>query len=152
MNLLCRSVYDEEDAALSAMHSLFRGAEKGAFPELKDRDNLWKLLVVITSRKVNRRIEYNMADKRGGGASNNPSDDTKIEALIDQEPTADFVAEMMEDLQLRLNQLPDPSLQKVALLTMEGHTQQQVAKALMCTERTIRRKLETIRAIWQQPD
>jgi DNA-directed RNA polymerase specialized sigma24 family protein len=148
---MSRSVYDEEDAALSAMHSLFRGAEQGAFPELNDRDNLWKLLVVITARKVNRRIEYSTANKRGGGDMGScrevPDD---IQTIVDREPTADFVAEMMEDLQSRLDQLPDKSLQRVAMLTMEGHTQQQIAETLHCTERTIRRKLETIRAIWQE--
>jgi DNA-binding NarL/FixJ family response regulator len=121
---MSRSVYDEEDAALSAMHSLFRGAEQGAFPELNDRDNLWM-----------------------GSCREVPDD---IQTIVDREPTADFVAEMMEDLQSRLDQLPDKSLQRVAMLTMEGHTQQQIAETLHCTERTIRRKLETIRAIWQE--
>src|SRR5689334_12616311 len=43
---------DEEDAALSAFDSLCAGLARGRFPRLADRDDLWRLLVVITSRKV----------------------------------------------------------------------------------------------------
>src|SRR4051812_49720034 len=47
-----RRAVDEEDVALSAFDSFCRGAENGRFPQLRDRDNLWRLLVKITARKV----------------------------------------------------------------------------------------------------
>src|SRR3954449_262565 len=43
---------DEEDAALSAFDSFCGGAARGRFPRLVDRDELWRLLVVLTARKV----------------------------------------------------------------------------------------------------
>src|ERR1700730_12791590 len=43
---------DEEDVALSAFDSFCRGAEQGRFPQLVDRDDLWRLLLVITERKA----------------------------------------------------------------------------------------------------
>ena len=43
---------DEEDVALSAFDSFCRGLKRGRFPHLQDRDNLWKLLVVLTGRKA----------------------------------------------------------------------------------------------------
>src|SRR4051812_20120134 len=46
------AVADEEDAALSAFDSFCAGADRGRFPQLADRDDLWRLLVVITARKV----------------------------------------------------------------------------------------------------
>ena len=36
----------------NAFHSFFRGVAAGRFPQLDDRDNLWRLLVVITARKA----------------------------------------------------------------------------------------------------
>ena len=48
--------YDEEDAALSAFNSFFEGVKAGRFPDLNDRDNLWKLLVVITVRCGNAHV------------------------------------------------------------------------------------------------
>src|SRR5262249_49366796 len=47
-----RRVADEEDVALSAFDSFCRGAEQGRFPQLTDRDDLWRLLVTITARKA----------------------------------------------------------------------------------------------------
>src|SRR5262245_15997347 len=47
-----RAVADEEDAALSAFDSFCRGAACGRYPRLDDRDDLWRLLVVITERKA----------------------------------------------------------------------------------------------------
>ena len=43
---------DEEDAVLSAFDSFCRAATQGRFPRLDDRDDLWRLLVAITERKV----------------------------------------------------------------------------------------------------
>ena len=57
---------DEEDAALSAFHSLCRRQARGRFPLLSDRDDLWKLLVVLTVRKSLNQIEHQTACKRGG--------------------------------------------------------------------------------------
>src|SRR6266851_2896457 len=60
-------VADEEDAAIVAFASFCRGAEKGKFPKLKDRDNLWRLLVVITARKVIDQVQRAQTQKAGGG-------------------------------------------------------------------------------------
>src|SRR5271166_5328142 len=62
-----RQASDEEDVALSAFFSLCNGAAAGNFPKLDDRDDLWRLLVVITLRKARRAVRRGQAQKRGGG-------------------------------------------------------------------------------------
>ena len=62
-----RRAADEEDVALSAFDSFCRGAEQGRFPRLDDRDNLWRLLVVITERKACDLVQHEHRQKRGGG-------------------------------------------------------------------------------------
>ncbi len=47
-----RRMSDEEDLALSAFHSFCDRVGRGQFPQLVDRDDLWRLLVTITTRKV----------------------------------------------------------------------------------------------------
>jgi len=47
-----RGMADEEDVALSAFDSFCRRAERGDFPQLADRDDLWQLLFVLTVRKA----------------------------------------------------------------------------------------------------
>jgi DNA-directed RNA polymerase specialized sigma24 family protein len=155
MALMSRGVYDEEDAALSAMHSFFRGVKAERFPQLKDRHNMWRLLAVITARKVNRQRQVNGAAKRGGtegSGSVTVGGSSEILDVIDHEPTPDFVAEMLDDLQARINLLPDDTLRRIALLTMDGLTQVEIAKSMNCTVRTIHRKLEAIRAVWEDAD
>ncbi len=59
-----RRAADEEDVALSAFHSFCRAAERGRFPRLLDRDNLWRLLVVLTSRKASHLVRHERRQKR----------------------------------------------------------------------------------------
>ena len=57
LDRLPQRVADEEDVALSAMHSFCRGAAAGRFPQLADRHDLWLLLVTITARKVYAQMQ-----------------------------------------------------------------------------------------------
>src|SRR5207237_2887133 len=61
-----RPAADEEDVALSAFDTFCRNAERGQFPQLLDRDSLWALLVVITSRKASHLLRDQCRQKRGG--------------------------------------------------------------------------------------
>src|SRR3954466_10228051 len=63
-----RRAADEEDVVQSAFHSFFRGVARGRFPQLNDRDNLWRLLVVITARKALDQLAHEHAKRRGGCA------------------------------------------------------------------------------------
>ena len=49
---LSTGLADEEDVALSAFDSFCRNAEGGRFPKLSDRDDLWRILAVMTARKA----------------------------------------------------------------------------------------------------
>jgi DNA-directed RNA polymerase specialized sigma24 family protein len=64
---LPRRATDEEDVVQSAFKSFFQRAGDGHFPKLSDRDDLWRLLVVIIARKaLNQRAHVRRA-KRGSG-------------------------------------------------------------------------------------
>src|SRR5262245_53921937 len=58
---------DEEDAALSAFDSFVRGASRGRYPRLDDRDDLWRLLVIITELKALDQVQHERRQKRSGG-------------------------------------------------------------------------------------
>lgn len=46
------AVADEEDAALSAFHDFLAAVQRGRFPRLDDRENLWRVLVHVTASTV----------------------------------------------------------------------------------------------------
>ncbi len=114
LNGFARLALDEEDVALSAIHSLCSGLEQGQFEELNDRESLWKLLLTITLRKAQKTIRNEFRQKRGSGVVLGESAlVTREEAsagvrgldkLLDEEPSTDFTAQMTEEIQLLLQQ------------------------------------------------
>ena len=62
-----RREWDEEDVAISALHSLHEGAVKGRFPQFDNREDLWKILLTIASRKDKKIIRRAMTQKLGVG-------------------------------------------------------------------------------------
>ena len=147
---------DEEDAALSAFNSFCTGASKGRFPQLSDRDDLWKLLVVITARKAGAQVVREARQKRGGGrvfgeadlpAAMDRSENLLLESVVGVEPTPEFAAMVAEEYGRLLDTLGDDSLRRVALDRMEGYTNDEIAARLGCARRTVARQLALIRRI-----
>lgn len=152
LDVQTRRRYDEHDAANSAFHSLCRGLADGRI-EAENRDALWGLLAVITSRKISTQRRYGNRLKRGGGDVRGESaffdcGGAGINAVGDHEQAPDVLAEVSESCAQLLDALPDESMKRVVLLKFQGATNGEVAEELKCTRRTIERKLERIRRIW----
>lgn len=145
-----RIVEDEEDAALSAFESFCAGATRGRFPQLCDRNDLWRLLVVITARKATAQLQRQRALKRGGMTA--PAIATEfvgIDEIIGSEPTPEFAAMVAEEYERLLNALDGDDLRRVAVWRLEGYSNDEIADRLGCARRTVARRLELIRKIWE---
>jgi len=156
-----RRAQDEEDVALSAFESLWEGVQKGRFPQLSDRDDLWQLLVVIAARKAIDEIERGTRLKRGAGRVRGESgivcdrtatDEYGIEQVIGNEPTPEFAALVTEEYNRLLESLGDKVLQTIANSKLEGYTNREIAESLGRSVRTIERKLRLIRKKWSHED
>jgi DNA-directed RNA polymerase specialized sigma24 family protein len=152
-----RRAADEEDAVLSAFDSFCRGAEQGRFPKVQDRGDLWNLLVAITIRKVCDQVQHESRQKRGGGAVLGEADlakrsdaDRAFDNIIGSEPTPQLAVEMAEQCQRLLELLQAEDLRSIALLKMEGYTNDEIADRLDCVRSTVQRKLNLIRSRWEQ--
>lgn len=146
-------VDDEEDVVLSAFDSFYRGAQQGKFPDLKDRTNLWKLLVVIAVRKANRVIQHENTLKRGGGRTvdeNALGDNCRIEDIICHELTPDLAVQVAEEYERLILSLQDETQRSVAQLKLEGYSNLEIARQLGRSERTVERKLWAIRTMWSK--
>ena len=150
---------DEEDAALSAFDSFCAGVARGRFPQLSDRDDLWRLLVTITGRKALDQAERKRRQKRGGGRLRNEADlvhgrgrgpEMGLEQFVGQEPTPEFAALVAEEYRNRLEALEDETLRSVATWKLEGYTNEEIAALLGCALRTVANKLKLIRLKWEQ--
>jgi DNA-directed RNA polymerase specialized sigma24 family protein len=146
------TVADEEDVALSAFDSFCRNAKRGRFPQLLDRDDLWRVLVTITARKVCHLRRDAARLKRGGGtaADPRPDEEPNLDEVVGNEPTPEFAAQMAEECQRLLKQLGNSELEAVALWKMEGYTNGEIATRLSCAPKSVQRKLHLIRSIWEK--
>jgi DNA-directed RNA polymerase specialized sigma24 family protein len=148
-----RRAADEEDVALSAFESFCRGAEQGRFPDLTDRNNLWRLLVVITARKAYDLVERQHRRKHGGGAVLDEAGlggPAGLEQVVGRDPTPEFAALVAEECRRLMDRLGSRELRAVALWKMEGYSVDEIAAKLGCAPRTVDRKLWVIRGLWAQ--
>ena len=147
-----RGCADEEDVALSAFKSLLMRAERGQFPQLEDRDDLWQLLYVLTVRKAVELRKREHAKRRGGGAVCYLGDleGIDLEQAVGAVPTPELASQVAEECRRLLGALGDEALRHVALWKMEGYTNKEVAQKLGVVEQTVERKLRRIREIWTE--
>jgi DNA-directed RNA polymerase specialized sigma24 family protein len=143
-----RRAADEEDIALSALDSFCRGEAAGRFPDLEGRDDLWRLLATITLRKVRDAIEYEGRKKRGSGRPGDAA--VALDELFARDPSPEVAAQFADLLSHLIGRLDDGVMRRLAVLKLEGHTEEEMAAALGVSPRTVRRKLDLIRRLWEQ--
>jgi DNA-directed RNA polymerase specialized sigma24 family protein len=156
LHTAARGPADGEDIALSAFDSFFQGVAAGRFPDLGSRDELWRLLVTITARKAHNQRRNEGRQKRGGGrvvgegalAGADPLGDDFMAQVVGNEPSPEFAAMVTDEYRRLFGSLADESLRVVALLKLEGHSNEEIARSLDCGVRTVERKREVIRKRW----
>lgn len=152
-----KRVYDEEDVVQSMFRSVCRGLAEGRFPDLRDRNSLWRLMLVITSNKISNRHRYDRQQRRdhrrtiGDTIFAKPTLDSQsplAAGIVSREPTPEFAAEFEDTCEQLLSQLTDPDVRDIAILRMEGFNDSEIAERMNCSRRTVQRRLEIIRRQW----
>jgi DNA-directed RNA polymerase specialized sigma24 family protein len=152
-----RQAIDEEDVALSAFHRFCQVVSGKRIPQLKDRDDLWRILVRITvSKAIDQRRRY-FSQKRGGGrgasggAPDELADDLgRLESVVGQEPDPALAAQIADELQALLGLLPREQLRQMALLKLDGYTNEEIVAQMKISLRSVARGLAVIRGIWEE--
>ncbi|MEL7500755.1 MAG: ECF-type sigma factor [Planctomycetota bacterium] len=148
-----KRIADEEDVALNVFRSLCDGAEQGRFEQLHDRDDLWKLLVVMTRHKSMNQLRRQTALKRGGrnvsGHSIFEAEDVHgFDIFLGEDPTPEFLAEVQEEQERLLNLLTGKAHREIAELRLQGFSIAETAAKLTLSPRSVKRKLALIREVW----
>jgi DNA-directed RNA polymerase specialized sigma24 family protein len=147
---------DEEDVALSTLHSFVWRAQDGQFDQLQNRDDVWRLLFAIATRKAASHVVRETAQKRGGGELRGESvfatgggfdrfvgNELADEADLETRESADQVL-------VFLDTLGDQAMVDVALYKSVGLSNAEIAKHLDCATKTVERKLKRLREKAQQ--
>lgn len=152
-------VFDEEDVVQSAMNSFFQRAEQGRFPDIRDRSELWSLLVTITARKAINRQRHALRAKRGamlvkneGSFECSDTDSPLLANVVGNEPTPEFAASFVETLQSLMDRLTDRRHQDIVLCKLEGRTNREIAQHLDCSLSAVERKLRIVRTLLEPRD
>ncbi len=139
-----RAYEDEDDVALSAFKSFFRGTRDGRFAGVADRESLWALLAAITVKKAVSLQRRQLSQKR---------DIRKVialETMLNSDPSEEMVDSMVGEVHQLLESLEDKSLRVVAEMRIEGYSNREIAKAIGRSEKTVERKLHLLRKILSQ--
>lgn len=152
MNAKFRRVVGEEDVATIAIAECFKSLEEGRFPELKDRDDLWARLAQITERRALNEIRRQTSQKAGGGQvlgesvflNVNDTSPLGINGIPDKEPTPEYADQLGITVSEMLTGLND-QLRQIAILKMQGYTNQEISKEAKVSIATVERKLALLR-------
>lgn len=151
-------VFDEEDVALSAINSFFRGHAAGRFDDLAGDDEMWRLLVTITARKVTAQRRKQLAAKRGGGevrgesvflAAGESELSDGLAQIMDENRMPESASEVAETCKDLLAVLPNEKLRETALLRMEGYTNKEISDQLKCSVARTKQRVAQIKDLWR---
>lgn len=146
-------VIDEEVAAISALDSLVDRMRGGAYADVHDRLQVWRLLARIVDRKVTKYRRQMYGPTRSpqqpmlgvDHISPDGSDFGTPIASKDPMPISNLIAD--EALQRLLDALADPDARSVVLLRLDGFNDVEIADRLGHSRRWVSRRMETIKGI-----
>lgn len=139
---------DPEDVVQSVFRSYFVRQMEGEF-QIRDWDNLWSLLALITARKcTNVRVRFGRKGRNVHlemDASNSDDQSSPSWEALAREPTPDQAAVLTELIERVIASLPERDRQIVSL-SLEGKDAAQIGAVIGRAERTVRRTLDHFRA------
>ncbi len=139
-----RRRFGPESIAQSVCRTFMRRAKDGAF-ELTDGDRLWQLLCAIALTKVREKARFHLRHKRGVDREVSLDAGDSGQLSPDQGPSPEEAAIFADSFEHLLASLTDEE-RRVVELRLEDHTQDEIARELACSERTVRRMLKRIEA------
>lgn len=150
-----RILEGDEEAAEDALAELFQGTRRGLYPDIHDRNDLWKLLFTITSRKVKDQFNHATRKKRDArrNLGQNPDGEHDgphgyLDCVSGQDPDASTSKILAEEYESLLNVLKSDQLKLIAIYRMDGYTNEQICERLGCSLGTFALRLRVIKATW----
>ena len=147
LSALPPQVADEEGAVISALRSFFSGIQNGKFPNVKNEDDLWRLLATITARKSIRQMR---AHWKQSGEADKVIRVSDIQHLLPTEPSVDEELAIMEEFEHLTSNLNDETLNKIVCMRLEGFETLEIAERLGIHVRSVQRKLNLVKTKWAE--
>jgi DNA-directed RNA polymerase specialized sigma24 family protein len=151
-----KGIADEEDIALSVFESVCRGVSEARFNDIRNRDDLWWLLLAVTKHKVVDHVRRESTQKRGAGKVVSEIDlgaqlrdeAFSLDWLLGDDPGPDFMVALEDEHDRLLGLLRDDRLREIATLRIDGFSVPEIATYFAISTRSVERKLQLIRNAW----
>ena len=151
--LVARSLpVEAEDTIQDTFLQFFSSVQLGSYDQSLRRDDLWRILSVITVQKARKQLGREATAKRGGGRvkpeSQIVSSDSgafRLDSQLGSLSTAEYdliVTEMLEQL--------GDDLREVAILRLAGYTNSEIKVLLDSSLRSIERRVQIVRSTWKE--
>jgi RNA polymerase sigma-70 factor (ECF subfamily) len=139
---------DAEDIVQSAYRAFFHHLRAGRY-EFPVASGVWRMLVAITVRKLNRQVQWHKAEKRTISAEESiagrPVSPRLAPEKIARDPAPDHVAEVMDELDYIFRARP-ASHRRIVELRLCGEGIDDIARLVPCCQRTVHRVLAAFRS------
>lgn len=142
---------DEEDIAISALYSFFCAVDQQRL-DLMCHDEMWKLMITITFRKIAKERRRQFAQKRGGGIQHigNKSSNDPLSAIPDSSCMPETIEEVFRQCSELIEMLPDEGLRMTAEMKLEGRSNEEISDLFRCRPHVTKARLKQIREIWRR--
>ena len=141
---------DPEDVVQSVFRTFFCHAKEGKF-QIKDQDDLCKLLIRITVHKVLKQVEHHTARKRDAHMETEQGNRTleRMQELLSKEPSPEAQVMFLDQLEHVISQLGSTP-RRILEMRMQGYSEKEIAAEMGVSDRTIRRVIERVRGLAEQ--
>jgi RNA polymerase sigma-70 factor (ECF subfamily) len=145
-----RRRFGPESVCQSVCRSFLRRAGAGEY-QLSDSEELWRLLCAITLTKVREKARFHRRQKRSVDREQGIDADREVEGKnnafepVQQDPSPAQAAEFKEQFEQLLCQF-DEEEQQIIELKLQEHTNDEIAARMGCSERTVRRLVQRLKA------
>lgn len=140
---------EAEDVVQSVFRTFFGRVRNRRF-RFQEESDLWKLLVSMTLNKLRNKVDWHTAAKRDV-RTETPIDRSRVRvpSAFDKDgesPSPSAVIAFIDLLEDFLGRLREGD-RRILEMRLDGYSQEEIAKSLGCTERTVRRVLERVRQL-----
>lgn len=146
-----RRRFGPEDIVQSACRTFLRRAQAGEF-EIDSSDGLWRLLCAITLTKLRQQARFHGRKKRDLRQekhldSINLQGRPKIPQVAAEASVPEEAVEFADQMQALIDSLEDKE-REILELKLQQVDNEEIARRLGCAERTVRRRLQRIEAVF----
>lgn len=155
LGLAPRRTADEEDVANSVFRLFLARAKDGGFKQLADRNDLHRILLLLTKRRAidyyrraMRRRQLEVGESALAEAMEAP---VRFEEIATTQAPSDLVTEIAEEIRELFSDIEcqDLQLDQIAMLRLQGYSAAEIADRIGCLPRTVYRRLNLIQTRWQ---